>query len=189
MATIEQNFETIYGIIQDKAQVELDAGRIVDAQYASILGNALIELIRQSMVLERNNIENTIKEEQWNIQKEILEYQRDMTEMEKNIKQANLDADLVGKQKKNEQLQAEIDFTVSRQKVMEWTRKDNARIKAASEFSDFLKYISAANAIPATEDFKNIRNLIIAINDGVTDEDAVATLITTLAGGDSQAPL
>ena len=187
MATIEQNFETVYDLIQAKAQVELDEGRIVDAQYASILGNALIELIRQSMVLERNNIDNRIKEEQWEIQQEILGYQRDMTEMDKNIKQDNLDADLLGKQKKNLQLQAEIDFTNSRKEVMEWTRKDNVRIKAASEFSGFLKYISAANAVPATEDFTNIRNLIVAINDGITDEDISATMITSGIAKDSKA--
>ena len=186
MATMEQNFETVYSLVQTKAQIELDAGRIIDAQYSGILGNALIELIRQSMVLERNTIDNRVKEEQWVIQKEILEHQRDMTGIDAAIKQSNVNEDLIAKQKKNLQLQAEVDFTNSRRDVMEWTRKDNVRIKAASEFSGFLKYISAASAVPATEDFQNIRNLIIAINDGVEDEDAVATMITTLAGGDSK---
>ena len=187
MATLTENFTEIYGLVQAKAQVELDAGRIVEAQYASILGNALTELIRQSMVLEKTNVDNRIKEEQWVYQEEIMSYQRDMALIDRDMKQANANADLLAKDKKNLQLQAEVDFTNSRKDVMEWTRKDNVRIKAASEFSGFLKYISAANAIPAAEDFTNIRNLITAINDGVEIEDAVATLTGT-SSGDSQVP-
>lgn len=187
MATIEENFSTVYSLIQAKAQVELDAGRIVDAQYANIISSALLELIKQSMLLEKTNIENRIKEEQWVIQQEVLGYQRDMTLIDKNNKQANSDADLLSKQKKNEQIQAEIDFSIARKETMIWTRKDNARIKAANEFSGFLKYISAANAIPAAEDFTNIRNLIVAINDGIETEDAVGTIVPTTSG-DSQAP-
>jgi hypothetical protein len=90
--------------------------------------------------------------------------------------------DITSKQKQQAQIQADIDFNVSKRTVMEWTRKDNVRMQAAREFAELLKYISAAGAVPAETDFANIRTLINGINQGVMVEDFQATITNPLSG-------
>ena len=62
---------------------------------------------------------------------------------------------------------------------MEQTRKDNIRSKAAEQFAEFIKYLSAANVVPGANDFVNMRGLINAMNDGILDPDIKATLTTS----------
>ena len=61
---------------------------------------------------------------------------------------------------------------------MEQTRKDNIRSKAAEQFAEFIKYLSAANVVPGANDFANMRALINAMNDGILNPDASATITT-----------
>ena len=62
---------------------------------------------------------------------------------------------------------------------MEQTRKDNIRSKAAEQFAEFIKYLSAANVVPGANDFKNMRALINAMNDGIANADVAASLTTS----------
>ena len=62
---------------------------------------------------------------------------------------------------------------------MEQTRNDNIRSKAAEQFAEFMKYISAANVVPGANDFANMRKLITAMNDGIANPNIVATITTS----------
>jgi methyltransferase-like protein len=62
---------------------------------------------------------------------------------------------------------------------MESTRNDQVRMKAAEQFSEFLKYISAANVVPSRQDFENMRELINAVNDGILDTETSADISVT----------
>ena len=42
-----------------------------------------------------------------------------------------------------------------------------------------MKYISAANVVPGPTDFANMRKLITAMNNGISDPDNVATITTS----------
>ena len=164
-------FEVMYDLIVAKMKVELDAGRIVESQYATVIATALVELIKQSvnyqLAYNKTKIENQIKQEQWLIQKDTLEAQRDMVVVDRNKKFQNVEKDYDIKVAQENQILADIDFTVSKKQIMEWTRLDNIRIKAASEFGDFLKYLSAADVVASPDDFASLRLLVSNIQNAV----------------------
>jgi hypothetical protein len=110
------------------------------------------------------------------IQQGILEDQAKMTGYEESKKLDSLNLDLDQKQKMIDQIQSDIRFSDSKKTVMENTRNDQVRMKASEEFSEFLKYISAANVVPCKQDFENMRELINAVNDGIMSPDASAVL-------------
>jgi hypothetical protein len=117
--------------------------------------------------------ENT---EKWNKQKVIVNNQVEMSNIDKQFKFTLVSKDVAIKEKQLSQMQADIDFNISKKTIMEQTRKDNIRMKSAEMFAEFLKYLSAANVIPATEDFGNIRALIVAIQSGIANNDVVASI-------------
>ena len=80
---------------------------------------------------------------------------------------------------KIESANADVAFNESKKTIMEQTRKDNIRSKAAEQFAEFMKYISAANVVPGPTDFANMRGLITAMNTGIANPDAIATLSTS----------
>lgn len=172
--TLSGMFEVLYDIVVAKAKIELDAGRIIDSQYATIVATSLIELIKQAinyqLASDKLEIDNQIKQEQWIIQQEILGYQRDMVAVDRNKKYAMIEKDYDIKVAQENQAIADTAFTTSKQQVMEWTRLDNIRIKAAAEFADFMKYLSAADVVPSSADFANLRKLVenvqIAVDPG-----------------------
>jgi hypothetical protein len=117
--------------------------------------------------------------EKWNIQKQMLENQNEMSAFDLQYKQDQLIKDLATKDKQIEAMQADIDFNVSKEAIMVLTRKDNIRMKSAEQFAEFMKYISAANVIPGATDFTNMRDLINAIGTGLTLPDTVGTVAAT----------
>jgi hypothetical protein len=117
--------------------------------------------------------ENT---EKWNKQKVIVDNQVTMSNIDALNKEILVAKDIEIKTKQILQMEADIEFNTSKKTIMEQTRKDNIRIKSAEMFAEFLKYLSAANVIPATEDFGNIRALIVAIQGGIANNDIVASI-------------
>jgi hypothetical protein len=117
--------------------------------------------------------ENT---EKWNKQKVIVDNQVTMSNIDALNKEILVAKDIEIKIKQISQMEADIEFNTSKKIIMEQTRKDNIRIKSAEMFAEFLKYLSAANVIPATEDFGNIRALIVAIQGGIANNDIVASI-------------
>jgi hypothetical protein len=117
--------------------------------------------------------ENT---EKWNKQKTIVNNQVEMSNIDKQFKFTLVSKDVAIKEKQLSQMQADIDFNISKKTIMEQTRKDNIRMKSGELFGEFLKYLTAANVIASPEDFGNIRALIVAIQAGIADNDVVASI-------------
>ncbi len=127
----------------------------------------------QIMKLLQEYKENT---EKWEKQKLIVDNQLTMSNIDAENKPTLIAKDIELKQKQIDQMQADIEFNKSKKTIMEQTRKDNIRMKSAEMFAEFLKYLSAANVIPATQDFTNIRALITTIQEGLIDDNAKATI-------------
>lgn len=113
------------------------------------------------------------------VQKGMLTDQALMTGYDRARKEEIIQAELDMKAKQLEQIQADVDFNKEKKVVMVHTRKDNIRMKAAEQFAEFMKYISAANVIPGSTDFTNMRNLISGINNGIANPDSVASVTDT----------
>jgi hypothetical protein len=117
--------------------------------------------------------------EKWALQKKVLENQLQMSDIDVAYKERNVKRDLEIRDKQIQSADADIEFNVSKKLIMEQTRKDNIRSKAAEQFAEFMKYISAANVVPGPTDFQNMRNLITAMNSGIANPDNVATITTS----------
>jgi hypothetical protein len=102
-----------------------------------------------------------------------------MSNVDVSYKAQNAAKDLEIKTKQVESATADIAFNTSKKTIMEQTRKDNIRSKAAEQFAEFMKYISAANVVPGPTDFQNMRGLITAMNNGISNPDSIATLTTS----------
>ena len=117
--------------------------------------------------------------EKWALQKRVLENQLTMSDVDVAYKEQNVLRDLEIRDKQIQSADADIEFNISKKLIMEQTRKDNIRSKAAEQFAEFMKYISAANVVPGPTDFSNMRKLITAMNNGIADPDNVATITTS----------
>ena len=117
--------------------------------------------------------------EKWALQKQVLGNQLSMSNIDTQYKEQNVQKDLEVKQKQIDSATADIAFNTSKKTIMETTRKDNVRSKAAEQFAEFMKYISAANVVPGPTDFANMRALINAMNSGIANPDAIATVTTS----------
>ena len=102
-----------------------------------------------------------------------------MSNVDVAYKEQNVLRDLEIRDKQIESASADIEFNVSKKLIMEQTRNDNIRSKAAEQFAEFIKYLSAANVVPGANDFANMRKLITAMNDGIANPNAVATITTS----------
>ena len=120
--------------------------------------------------------ENT---EKWALQRKVLENQLAMSNIDVAYKEPNVLRDLEIRDKQIESATADIAFNESKKLIMEQTRKDNIRSKAAEQFGEFIKYLSAANVVPGANDFKNMRALINSMNDGIANPDVAATITTS----------
>jgi hypothetical protein len=120
--------------------------------------------------------EITENREKWDKQKTIVNNQVEMSNIDKQFKFTLVSKDVAIKEKQLSQMQADIDFNISKKTIMEQTRKDNIRMKSGELFGEFLKYLTAANVIASPEDFGNIRALIVAIQAGIADNDVVASI-------------
>lgn len=122
--------------------------------------------------------EITENREKWDKQKIIVDNQVEMSNIDRQFKFTLVSKDVAIKEKQLSQMAADIEFNTSKKTIMEQTRKDNIRMKSTELFAEFLKYLSAANVIPASQDFGNIRALIVAIQNGIENDNAVATIVS-----------
>ena len=102
-----------------------------------------------------------------------------MSDIDVAYKEPNILRDLEIRDKQIESATADIAFNESKKLIMEQTRKDNIRSKAAEQFAEFIKYLSAANVVPGANDFINMRTLINAMNAGIANPDVAATITTS----------
>jgi hypothetical protein len=107
--------------------------------------------------------------EKWLITKSMMENQKASSDIELSIKPAMANAELGQKELLLESAEADISFNTSKKIIMEHTRKDNVRMKATEQYAEYLKYSSAAGAIPGEHHFKNMVGLVQSINDGVSN--------------------
>jgi len=179
-------FDAMYESVQGKIVAEYNAGRITDVNYAGVLASALRDVINSSVSATLQNvaqsIDNDIKQANHAKQIRMLESQATMLECDALKKCEIVALDISAKSKQISQIQADIDFNVSKKLIMESTRKDNVRMQAAREFAELLKYISAAGAVPAETDFANIRSLITGIITGVSNPDIQPTISNPVSG-------
>lgn len=197
-------FDAIIQAINGNIKVQFDEGRIKGSDYANVYLNGMQAAVSESMkfLLSKKSIEKQLElqdiqiainevqlaenSEKWALQKQVLENQLEMSNVDVANKAAHAAKDLTIKDKQIESATADIAFNISKKTIMEQTRKDNIRSKAAEQFAEFMKYISAANVVPGPTDFANMRALITAMNNGIANPDNVATI--TSSGADYVKP-
>lgn len=190
-------FDQLMMAISGNVQVQYDAGRIKGQDYATVYMNSMQTAISEAMkfVLNKKVVEKQVEaqdvqiamsevqlaenSEKWTLQKRVLENQLTMSDVDVAYKEQNVLRDLEIRDKQIQSADADIEFNISKKLIMEQTRKDNIRSKAAEQFAEFMKYISAANVVPGPTDFANMRALITAMNNGIANPDNVATIATS----------
>lgn len=183
-------------VINLNIKIQYDEGRLKGTEYAEVYLGAMQTALSESIkfLLNKDLIEKQVEgmdvktaidevqlaenSEKWAIQKQVLENQLEMSNVDVAYKEQSLLKDLEIRDKQIESANADVAFNESKKTIMEQTRKDNIRSKAAEQFAEFMKYISAANVVPGPTDFANMRNLITAMNTGIANPDAIATLNT-----------
>lgn len=184
-------------VINSNIKIQYDEGRLKGTEYAEVYLGAMQSALSESIkfLLNKDLIEKQIEgmdvktaidevqlaenSEKWAIQKQVLENQLEMSNVDVAYKEQSLLKDLEIRDKQIESANADVAFNESKKTIMEQTRKDNIRSKAAEQFAEFMKYISAANVVPGPTDFANMRGLITAMNIGIANPDAIATLNTS----------
>lgn len=190
-------FDRLMSAINGNIQAQYESGRITGSDFANVYLGSMQTSISESVKyvlnkdsivkgLEAQDVQIAISEvqlaessEKWSLQKQILENQLEMSNVDVAYKEQNVLRDLEIRDKQIESASADIEFNVSKKLIMEQTRNDNIRSKAAEQFAEFIKYLSAANVVPGANDFANMRKLITAMNDGITNPNAVAAITTS----------
>ena len=190
-------FDELMKAINGNIQVQYDSGRIKGTEYANVYLGSMQSAISEAMryVLNKKTIEKGLEAqdiniaisevqlaentEKWALQRKVLENQLEMSNVDVRYKEQNVTKDLAIRDKQIESATADIAFNTSKKTIMEQTRKDNIRSKAAEQFAEFIKYLSAANVVPGANDFVNMRALINAMNSGIANPDTVATITTS----------
>ena len=190
-------FDRLMSAINGNIQAQYESGRITGSDFANVYLGSIQTSISESVKyvlnkdsiikgLEAQDVQIAISEvqlaessEKWSLQKQILENQLEMSNVDVAYKEQNVLRDLEIRDKQIESASADIEFNVSKKLIMEQTRNDNIRSKAAEQFAEFIKYLSAANVVPGANDFANMRKLITAMNDGITNPNAVADITTS----------
>ena len=190
-------FDKLMIAVTGNVQIQHETGKITGERYADVYLGAMQTSISEAMkfilnkksiekALENADVDTAIKEvqlaessEKWAIQKKVLENQLAMSDVDVAYKEQNVLRDLEIRDKQIESATADVEFNVSKKTIMEQTRKDNIRSKAAEQFAEFIKYLSAANVVPGGNDFANMRALINAMNSGIANPDVVATITTS----------
>lgn len=190
-------FDKLMIAVTGNVSIQYETGKITGENYANVYLGSMQSVIAESMkfVLNKKGIEKQLEaqdvqiainevqlaenSEKWALQKSVLENQLAMSNVDVAYKEQNVLKDLEIRDKQIESAGADIEFNVSKKLIMEQTRKDNIRSKAAEQFAEFMKYISAANVIPGPTDFANMRGLITAMNTGIANPDFVATITTS----------
>lgn len=190
-------FDRLMSAINGNIQAQYESGRITGSDFANVYLGSMQTTISESVKwllnkdsiikgLEAQDVQIAISEvqlaessEKWSLQKQILENQLEMSNVDVAYKEQNVLRDLEIRDKQIESASADIEFNVSKKLIMEQTRNDNIRSKAAEQFAEFIKYLSAANVVPGANDFANMRKLITAMNDGIANPNAVANITTS----------
>lgn len=190
-------FDELIKAINGNIQIQFEAGRIQNAEYAEVYLGSVQSAITEAMKfmlnkkqiekgLEAQDVSIAISEvqlaentEKWALQRKVLENQLAMSNIDVAYKEPNVLRDLEIRDKQIESATADIAFNESKKLIMEQTRKDNIRSKAAEQFAEFIKYLSAANVVPGANDFVNMRALINAMNNGIANPDVAASLTTS----------
>ena len=189
-------FDIIMKAANENIKIQNQTSRITGAEYAEVYLGTMQSAISEAMKfllnkpgiekgLEAQDVSIAISEvqlaentEKWALQRGILQNQKEMSDIDVAYKEANVLKDLEIRDKQIESAAADISFNESKKLIMEQTRNDNIRSKAAEQFAEFIKYLSAANVVPGANDFMNMRALINAMNDGIADPDIAATITT-----------
>ena len=190
-------FDIIMKAANENIKIQNQTSRITGAEYAEVYLGTMQSAISEAMKfllnkpgiekgLEAQDVSIAISEvqlaentEKWAIQRGILQNQKQMSDIDVAYKEANVLKDLEIRDKQIESAAADIAFNESKKLIMEQTRKDNIRSKAAEQFAEFIKYLSAANVVPGANDFVNMRGLINAMNEGIANPDVAATITTS----------
>ena len=186
--------DKLMAAINGNIQAQVESGRITGSDFADVYLGSLQTSISESIKwllskdsivkgLEAQDVQIAISEvqlaessEKWALQKQILENQLEMSNIDTNYKEQSVLKDLEIKDKQIQNADADIEFNMSKKIIMEQTRNDNIRSKAAEQFAEFMKYISAANVIPGPTDFANMRGLISAMLSGISNPNASTTI-------------
>ena len=190
-------FDIIIKAANENIKIQHKTSRITGAEYAEVYLGTMQSAISEAMkfILNKKTIEKGLEAqdvsiaisevqlaentEKWALQRKVLENQLSMSNIDVAYKEPNVLRDLEIRDKQIESATADIAFNESKKLIMEQTRKDNIRSKAAEQFGEFIKYLSAANVVPGPNDFINMRALINAMNEGIADPDAAATITTS----------
>ena len=190
-------FDIIIKAANENIKIQHKTSRITGAEYAEVYLGTMQSAISEAMkfILNKKTIEKGLEAqdvsiaisevqlaentEKWALQRKVLENQLSMSNIDVAYKEPNVLRDLEIRDKQIESATADIAFNESKKLIMEQTRKDNIRSKAAEQFAEFIKYLSAANVVPGANDFMNMRALINAMNDGIANPDVAATITTS----------
>ena len=190
-------FDVIIKAANENIKIQHKTSRITGAEYAEVYLGTMQSAISEAMkfILNKKTIEKGLEAqdvsiaisevqlaentEKWALQRKVLENQLSMSNIDVAYKEPNVLRDLEIRDKQIESATADIAFNESKKIIMEQTRKDNIRSKAAEQFGEFIKYLSAANVVPGANDFKNMRALINAMNEGIANPDVAATITTS----------
>ena len=190
-------FDVIIKAANENIKIQHKTSRITGAEYAEVYLGTMQSAISEAMkfILNKKTIEKGLEAqdvsiaisevqlaentEKWALQRKVLENQLAMSNIDVAYKEPNVLRDLEIRDKQIESATADIAFNESKKIIMEQTRKDNIRSKAAEQFGEFIKYLSAANVVPGANDFKNMRALINSMNDGIANPDVAATITTS----------
>ena len=190
-------FDIIIKAANENIKIQHKTSRITGAEYAEVYLGTMQSAISEAMkfILNKKTIEKGLEAqdvsiaisevqlaentEKWALQRKVLENQLAMSNIDVAYKEPNVLRDLEIRDKQIESATADIAFNESKKLIMEQTRKDNIRSKAAEQFGEFIKYLSAANVVPGANDFINMRALINAMNDGIANPDVAATITTS----------
>ena len=197
-------FDVIIKAANENIKIQHKTSRITGAEYAEVYLGTMQSAISEAMkfILNKKTIEKGLEAqdvsiaisevqlaentEKWALQRKVLENQLAMSNIDVAYKEPNVLRDLEIRDKQIESATADIAFNESKKIIMEQTRKDNIRSKAAEQFGEFIKYLSAANVVPGSNDFVNMRALINAMNNGTINPDFYATI--TSRGADYVKP-
>ena len=189
-------FDVIIKAANENIKIQHKTSRITGAEYAEVYLGTMQSAISEAMkfILNKKTIEKGLEAqdvsiaisevqlaentEKWALQRKVLENQLSMSNIDVAYKEPNVLRDLEIRDKQIESATADIAFNESKKIIMEQTRKDNIRSKAAEQFAEFIKYLSAANVVPGANDFINMRALITAMNEGILNPDISATITT-----------
>ena len=190
-------FDIIIKAANENIKIQHKTSRITGAEYAEVYLGTMQSAISEAMkfILNKKTIEKGLEAqdvsiaisevqlaentEKWALQRKVLENQLSMSNIDVAYKEPNVLRDLEIRDKQIESATADIAFNESKKIIMEQTRKDNIRSKAAEQFGEFIKYLSAANVVPGSNDFVNMRALINAMNNGIINPDVYATITTS----------